>query len=77
MWLHLVVDRSWRVLSLAASSLCFDDISWNETRGSVHIREANMVKVVATRRDTHKRRLQMESFAKDFDGCQKKNCFLF
>lgn len=76
MWLHLVVDCSWRVLSLAASSLRFDDISWNEARGSVHIREANMVKV-ATRGDTHKRRLQMESFAKDFDGCQKKNCFLF
>lgn len=76
MWLHLVVDRSRRVLSLAASSLRFDDIS-NETRGSVHIREANTVKVMATRGDTHKRRLQMESFAKDFDGCQKKNCFLF
>lgn len=75
MWLHLVVDCSRRVLSLAASSLRFDDISWNETRGSVHIREANTVKVVATRGD--KRRLQMESFAKDFDGCQKKNCFLF
>lgn len=55
MWLHLVVDRSWRMLSLAASSLRFDDISWNETRGSVHIREANTVKVVATRGDTHKR----------------------